>query len=38
LEIGYGWPGKLLERTFVLPTMKQSLARRQGQVEKALPL
>ncbi len=36
-EIGYGWLGKLLERYFVLPIMKQSFQHRQGQVEKALP-
>jgi ligand-binding SRPBCC domain-containing protein len=35
-EIGYGWPGRLLERFFVLPNMRKSFAHRQRQVEQAL--
>jgi ligand-binding SRPBCC domain-containing protein len=35
-EIGYGWPGRLLERFFVLPAMRKSFAHRQRQVEQAL--
>jgi ligand-binding SRPBCC domain-containing protein len=35
-EIGFGWAGRLLERTFVLPAMRNSFAHRQAQVERAL--
>jgi ligand-binding SRPBCC domain-containing protein len=35
-EIGYGWPGRLLERFFVLPSMNKSFTSRQQQVERAL--
>lgn len=35
-EIGYGWPGRLLERSFVLPSMRKSFTHRQRQVEQAL--
>lgn len=35
-EIGYGWAGKLLERIFVLPSMRKSFTHRQQQVERAL--
>jgi ligand-binding SRPBCC domain-containing protein len=35
-EIGYGWPGRVLERFFVLPSMRKSFAHRQRQVEQAL--
>jgi ligand-binding SRPBCC domain-containing protein len=35
-ELGWGWPGKLAERYFVLPALRASFARRQQAVEQAL--
>ncbi len=35
-SVGWGWPGRLAERCFVLPAMRASFAHRQRQVESAL--
>jgi ligand-binding SRPBCC domain-containing protein len=35
-EVGYGWAGRLLERIFVLPSMRKSFTHRQQQVEQSL--
>jgi ligand-binding SRPBCC domain-containing protein len=35
-ELGYGWPGRLLERCFVLPSLRKSFTQRQGLIERAL--
>jgi ligand-binding SRPBCC domain-containing protein len=35
-EIGYGWPGRILERYLVLPAMRKSFEQRQELIEKML--